>query len=45
MAWNWARWVGKQELKSAPPLVALTDPGGPNWGSRDGGVGAAGHGA
>jgi HK97 family phage portal protein len=38
MAWNWARWVGKQELKSAPPLVALTDPGGPNWGSRDGGA-------
>ena len=38
MAWNWARWTGRQESKSAPPLVALTDPGGPNWGGRDGGA-------
>lgn len=38
MACNWARSLGRQEAKSAPPLVTLTDPGGPNWGSRDGGA-------
>lgn len=38
MAWNWAWRKNRQESKSAPPLVALTDPGGPNWGGRDGGA-------
>jgi len=38
MAWNWAwGWI-RQESKTAPPLVALTGPGGPNWGGRDGGA-------
>ena len=38
MAWNW-RWRKEgREAKSAPPLVALTDPGGPNWGGRDSGA-------
>lgn len=38
MAWNWRRAKDRQEAKSAPPMVALTDPGGPNWGGRDGGA-------
>ena len=38
MAWNWLRgWKG-QEAKAAPPMVALTQPGGANWGARDGGA-------
>lgn len=36
MAWNWARGRIRQEAKTAPPMVALTGPGGPNWGGRDG---------
>ena len=36
MAWNWLKaWKG-QEAKSAPPLVALTQPGGASWGGLDG---------
>lgn len=36
MAWNWRSGKNRHESKSAPPLVALTGPGGPNWGARDG---------
>ena len=36
MAWKWTWGRIRQESKTAPPMVALTDPGGPNWGSRDG---------
>ncbi|WP_321491266.1 phage portal protein [uncultured Hyphomonas sp.] len=38
MVWNWIPGKNRHESKSAPPLVALTDPGGPNWGGRDGGA-------
>ena len=38
MAWNWRWRKDGREAKSAPPLVALTDPGGPNWGGRDSGA-------
>ncbi|MEZ5945906.1 MAG: phage portal protein [Hyphomonas sp.] len=36
MAWNWGWWKSERNAKSAPPLVALTEPGGAVWGGRDG---------
>lgn len=35
MVWIWIPGKNRHESKSAPPMVALTDPGGLNWGGRE----------
>ncbi|MBY9067279.1 phage portal protein [Hyphomonas sp. WL0036] len=38
MNWNWPFGKSRQELKSAWPLVALSEPRAANWGSREAGA-------